>query len=170
MAAPGTAISPFDGNLLEGAAAGESATELSRRVGGVLSPAECALRVRTMLTERDIWTDPERKKLLLYRIYNLVDDLAGVAKSTQDTKDYTALTKGLDLLRKTLNEQSGATDDELRRLVAIQVPQMLAFIKAAYLKAQEILSAEYPELPFERIQDAFETALVEAEQDVPEGH
>lgn len=164
-----TAISPFDSHLLEGAAAGESATELSRRVRGVLSPAECAVRVRHMLTERDIWTDPERKKLLLYRIYGLVDDLTSVARTSQDSKDFSALTKALDLLRKTLNEQSGATDDELRRLVAIQVPQMIRFIKSAYLRAQEALSEEFPELPFERIQDAFEQALVEAEQDVPEG-
>lgn len=153
-------ISAFDKKLLELASSGLSGNELSRSLGGVYSPAECVLRVRTLLADKDIWTDPERKKMLLMRIYDLVDDLARVAATTEDTKDFTALTKALDLLRKTLNDQQGSTEEELRNLVRLQAEAMTQYLSRAMKYALEVLAREYPELPAEVLEDAFEEALV----------
>lgn len=159
-------LSAFDAELLDGAAASESPNQLSARVGGVLSPAECVLRVRALLAERDVWTDPERKKLLLYRVYGLVDEMTELARTTMDGKDYSGLTKALDLLRKVLAEQEGATDAELQRLVELQANAMLGFIDAALKRATDILTQQFPDVSKDAIELAFEEALL----DVREGN
>jgi len=155
-----TDVSPFDNRLLEGASLNKSPVELSKSIGGVFSPAECALRVRSMLEGKAFWTDPEKKQLLLYRVYDLVDDLTTKAKKSEDSKDYSALIKGLDTLRKVLADQEGVTEAELVALVRLQAGAMLGYINAAMDHAVVLLKERAPEIPAALIEDTFEEAMV----------
>lgn len=147
--------------LVTGAAGGKSATELSVMIGGTLNPAECLVRVRSILQDRDVWTDPERRKLLMHRVYTLVDDLADLADKSGDSKDFTALTRALDLLRKVLAEQGQATEEELQRFVQLEARQMLLFINTAMDRAGEILAESHPDIPSVEIAQALQQAMVE---------
>lgn len=152
-------ISRFDTILLDGAAGGKSPNELSASVGGVLSAAECLIRVRAMLSDKSIWTAPEKKALMLHRVYQLVDDLSKQAESTKDTGDFSALMRALDLLRKVLAEQGQATEEELAKMIQLESGVMLQRITAAFRYAREVIAEKYPEAPLDEIEDAFDTGL-----------
>ena len=153
-----SAISAFDARLLNGASRGMSPNELSRSIGGTLSPAECAVRVREMLADKNFWTDPERKQLLLHRVHKAVDDLFEIAENSKDAQDYSAVIRALDLLRKTLADTDGATEAELMTLVRLQAGAMIEYVETIMARAKEILGEEYPDLDLNVIEDAFETA------------
>lgn len=152
-------LSAFDERLLNGAARGLSPNELSRAIGNTLSPAECAVRVREMLADKNFWTDPERKQLLLHRVQQVADDLMDIASNSKDSQDYSALIRALDLVRKVVSEMEGATEAEMTALVRLQASAMIEFIEKAMERAKEILHEEYPDLDLNVIEDAFETAV-----------
>jgi len=152
------ALSAFDARLLNGAARGLSPNELSRSIGGTLSAAECAVRVREMLADKNFWTDPERKQLLLHRVNQIVDELMEIAKNSQDSKDYSALIRALDLARKTMGEMEGATEAEIAMMVRMQAEQMMDYMDALMRRAREILSEEHPDFDPNVIEEAIELA------------
>lgn len=152
-------LSRFDNILLSGAAGGKSGNELSASVGGTLSPAECLVRVRHILADKDVWSDIERRQLLLHRIYSLTDELTELASNTKDTKDYSALTKALELLRKILAEQGQTSEEEMQRFVKLQASTMLEFIETAFEYAENLLSEKHPEFPVLEVREAFQEGL-----------
>lgn len=158
-------LSRFDSILIDGAAGGKSANELSASVGSTLSPAECLVRVRQILADKDVWTEPERRKLLLHRIYSLTDELTELASNTKDTKDYSALTKALELLRKILSEQGQASEEEIARFVKLQASTMLQFIETAFDYAERQLSERHPDFPVLEVREAFQEGLAVSRND-----
>lgn len=161
----GTQLTRYDGILIDGAAGGRSANELSVLVNGTMSPAECVVRVRRVLADKDIWTDPERRKLMLHRVYEIVDELSDLASKTQDAKDYSALIRGMELLRKVLAEQGAISGEEMERMVRAQAGAMLGFISTAFDHAKATLQEAYPDLPMDAIENAFEEGLVLAQSE-----
>lgn len=151
-------LSAFDAKLLNGAARGLSPNELSRHIGGTLSPAECAVRVREMLADKAFWSDPERKQLLLHRVNQVVDDLFEVAGRSKDSQDYSALIRALDLARKTMSEMEGATEAEMQAMVRLQAESMMDYMDALMRRAREILSEENPDFDPNVIEEAIELA------------
>lgn len=152
------AISAFDARLLNGAARGLSPNELSRLVGGTVSPAEAAVRVREMLADKNFWSSVERKQLLLHRIHKAVEDIAERADQTKDSKDFGALIRALDLLRKSLAEMDGATEAEMAAMVRMQAADMMDYMDALMRRAREILADEYPDFNPDVIEEAIELA------------
>jgi hypothetical protein len=151
-------LSAFDEKLINGAARGMSPNELSRHIGGTLSAAECAVRVREMLADKNFWTDPERKQLLLHKVNQVVDDLFTLASSSQDNQDYSALIRALDLSRKTMAEMEGATEAEMAAMVRMQATQMMDYMDALMRRAREILAEENPDFDPNLIEEAIELA------------
>lgn len=158
-----TEVGAFDDKLLRGAANGLSPVELSRRVGGTLTPAECAVRVREILNDKAFWGGTEKKQLLLYQVQTTVEELASISKNSGDSQDYSTLIRSMDLLRKVLGEMEGQTEEELEAYVRAQAGQMVQFVSKVLDRAKEVLSEEYPELDASVIDDAFQTSMFEVE-------
>ena len=111
-----------------------------------------------MLADKNFWTDPERKQLLLHRVNQIVDELMEIAKNSQDSKDYSALIRALDLARKTMGEMEGATEAEIAMMVRMQAEQMMDYMDALMRRAREILSEEHPDFDPNVIEEAIELA------------
>lgn len=157
-----TEVGAFDDKLLRGAANGLSPVELSRRVGGTLSPAECAVRVREILNDKAFWGGTEKKQLLLYQVQTTVEELATISKNSGDSQDYSTLVRSMDLLRKVLGEMEGATEEEMRAMVRMQAEDMFNYVEAIMARARKILEEEHPEFD----PAVIEEAIVLAREDI----
>ena len=66
---PSQELTLKDHQLLQLAANGKSPIEIAEETG--IAPEAVALRIRELLSSRDIWNDLEREKLLIHSIYEL---------------------------------------------------------------------------------------------------
>lgn len=151
-----------DEKLLQMAGAGKSAQEMATVTG--MPAAKALLRVKEILRERDIWTDVERRSMLLDDLYDLKRRVQDQLENVEwlDDKQITALAKVIQTLDEGL-ERNGKIQEELvQQVTNAQSASMLRLIDAAFKRAKKILTDEFPEVPFERVQEAFQKGLTEA--------
>jgi hypothetical protein len=144
------------------AGAGKSAQEMATVTG--MPAAKALLRVKEILRERDIWTDVERRSMLLDDLYDLKRRVQDQLENVEwlDDKQITALAKVIQTLDEGL-ERNGKIQEELvQQVTNAQSASMLRLIDAAFKRAKKILTDQYPEVPFERVQEAFQKGLTEA--------
>lgn len=144
------------------AGAGKSAQEMATVTG--MPAAKALLRVKEILRERDIWTDVERRSMLLDDLYDLKRRVQDQLENVEwlDDKQITALAKVIQTLDEGL-ERNGKIQEELvQQVTNAQSASMLRLIDAAFKRAKKILTDEFPEVPFERVQEAFQKGLTEA--------
>ena len=160
-----TSVSRFDNILLSGAANGKSPEELSRLVRGTMSPAECMLHVRDILRSRNVWELPEKKQLVLHQLQDLASSIQRQYQDSGDRNDAALLLKTLSEVATLLEKQGAITEEELKMVNEAQARIMMNFIIAAYEHAQKLLAEEYPDMPFQRLQEAMQEGMaIEAGQ------
>lgn len=151
-----------DEKLLMMARDGKSGQEMSAATG--LPAAKALLRVKEILRDRDIWTDVERRAMLMDDLYDLKGRVQEQLRNVQwlDDKQITALTKVIQTLDEALEKNGKIQEELVMHVTNAQSASMLRLIDAAFKRAKKILTDEFPEVPFERVQEAFQKGLTEA--------
>jgi hypothetical protein len=128
----------IDRLLLQGAASGRSAKELSALTNGVVKPEEARLRVSALLEERDWLSQAQRKKLLLEDLHVLKDELFDRINRYASTDAVSPLVGVLKEIGNRLDKGDAATEIDLNRLYENQgvlmgrvVDQALSYMKGA---------------------------------------
>lgn len=159
----GSALNRRDTKLLEMAANNLSGEEMEAEIG--IPAAQCVIRVKQILASRDVWSEMERKQLLLQDLYALKAQIQTQNLNYFDEKQGGLLIKALTAIGNILDKQSAMTDEEINRITEANARAMLRMISAAFERAKELLQAEYPDVDIFRIESAFNSALTqEAEQ------
>jgi hypothetical protein len=152
-------LSPRDVALLQAAADGMSGLEMAQEFG--IPAAKAVLRVKELLRSNDIWTDIERRQLLMQEIYALKNKLQRQNGDYINDKQAEVLLKTITAIDSVLDKQGKITDDQLAKVTQTQAKTMVALINAAFNRAKEILSEEYPDYPLAAIEQAFNQGLNE---------
>lgn len=153
----GTALSKLDARLLEMAANNFSGEEMESSVG--VPAAQCLVRVKQVLSSRDVWTEVERKQLLLQDLYALKDKIQKQNPDYFDEKQGGMLVKTLTTIGNILDKQSAMSDEEINRITEANARAMLRLIGAAFERAKEYLRVEYPDVDIMQIESAFNSGL-----------
>lgn len=163
---PGAELALMDRHLLKAAANGWSGEDIAAKYD--IGAAEAILRIKELLNSRNIFTDIERKQLLLYSAYELKEQLEDNVVDLDDTKQVTAYLKVLSTLGDMLDKQGRITEAEMEAAARAQARALLQLIDAAYGRVREWLQAEYGDLvPVPEMDAMFQNALREiaAEED-----
>lgn len=153
----GSALNRLDTRLLEMAANNLSGEEMEATVG--VPAAQCLMRVKQILSSRDVWTEVERKQLLLQDLYALKAQIQTQNLNYFDEKQGGLLVKTLTTIGNILDKQSAMTDEEINRITEANARAMLRLISAAFQSAKEYLKIEYPNVDILEIEGVFNRAL-----------
>lgn len=141
---------------------GKSGQEMSTATG--LPAAKALIRVKEILRERDIWSEVERRAMLMDDLYELKrrvqDQLRDV--TWLDDKQILALTKVIQTLDETLEKNGKITDELVNKVSGAQAAAMLRLIDSAFKRAKKALAEQYPTLELGTLQQAFQAGLTEA--------
>lgn len=156
---PGKGISRLDANILRLAANGKSPKEIGAELH--LPAEQVMLRAREILESRDVWSERERFLLYMQDLYELKDDLQKQAKNDPgNARTVSNLIRALEQLGKSL-ERVSKINNELDDAISTQhAKQMLSWIVQAFNYAQHTLEEQYPELPWQTIDEKFREGLV----------
>lgn len=150
-------LSARDNDLLRYAAQGLSAEEIGAAVN--LPPAAVLLRVKEILSERNPWTVAEERQLLLDDMKSLKMVLMRDVQDGVDDKMAGAITKTIGGIDSILDKIGKVNKDELEVVTRAQATALLGLLRAGMERAKELLKAEFPELPADRLDEAFDQGL-----------
>lgn len=159
MAGTEVGLALQDRRLLDLAANGASGEEIEQTLG--IPAAEGILRVREILKSRDVWTEIERRQLLLHSAQKLKSKIEQYL-DVDDPKAVSGYISTLKLVGEMLDKSGRLTDEELERVTKAQAAKMLVFIEAGYGRARALLREEYPDADISLIDEAFKAGLREA--------
>lgn len=155
----GDSLTLQDRRLLDLASNGLSPEEIENTTG--VPGAEVVGRVRGILRSRDIWTDLERRQLLLHAAHKLKDKVEAFLQA-DDPKSVQAYLSTLKMVSDMLDKQGAISDDEIERVTRAQAAKMILLIEAGYGHARNLLSEEYPNVDVALLDEAFKQGLREA--------
>lgn len=153
-----TELSPRDMALLKMAADGKSGQEMQAETG--LSAAFAVLRVKELLRERDIWSEIERRQLLMQELYSLKVKLQKQNEEYINDKQAMVLLQTIQTIDNVMDKQGKITDEQLMKITQAQAHAMMSMIQAAFEHAKGLLAQENPGLDLQEIESAFNEGLV----------
>lgn len=159
-----TDLSPRDDALLKAAADGWSGQEIEDALG--IPAAKAVLRIKELLKQNDFWTDIERRQLLMHELYRIKNKIQKQTENYIDDKMGEVLLKTIKTIDEILDKTGKITDEQLMKVSQAQAGTMLQLIKAAFDRAKEVLSAEYPDVDVKVIEVAFNDALAEKAKEI----
>ena len=147
-----------DKKLLEGAARGLSANELSEMTG---LPAErCKLRVDELLEEKNVCTDVQQRQLYLHELNALKSQLQDeITKYGLDNKTATVLLNTLKAIGDVVTQSEKITADQLRVITEAQGRALMLLCSEAFIYARQELERYYPDVNVLQIETAFTNGL-----------
>lgn len=154
----GTEISPRDMALLRLASDGKSGAEMQAETG--VTAAFAVLRVKEILRERDVWTEIERRQLLMEELYRLKNKIDKQSENFIDDKNAKVLLDVILAIDTVMDKQAQITDEQLMKITQAQAQAMMGLIEAGFARAKELLAAEYPAVPVQEIEQAFNDGLM----------
>lgn len=141
-------MTPRDKKLLDMAASNATALEMEAEVG--IPAAQCVVHVKKLLAERDIWTEIERRQLLLHDLYELKDEL--LSKSNMmDPRAAGVTLQAIRLLSETLDKQTALSNEEVSRITNAQTKRMLEIIGEGF----KYMEQAFPELEADKLRNEF---------------
>lgn len=148
--------------LLEMAANNKTGEEMEAETG--VPAAQAILTVKRMLSDRDVWTEEERKALLLESLYKFKENL----EQNLNWADPKILKLYLDTLTKVGDRLDRAVEiskTQLEQVTEIQARKLLSLYEQATSRARDILGEVYPEGTVEAIDLALQQGLREVAKD-----
>ena len=139
-----------DKKLLDLAASNATPNEMEAATG--IPAAQAVTRVKTLLQSRDVWSELERRQLLLHDLYNLKNKLIDEAGDDRTTL------RAISLLSDTLDKQYAITKEEMEQVSEVHARRMLEMIGKAF----QHMEAQFPELESDDLRNAFARGLEEA--------
>ena len=157
-----------DKKLLEGAARGLSANELSEMTG--LPVERCKLRVDELLEEKNVWTDVQQRQLYLHELNALKTQLQDeLTKYGLDNKTATVLLNTLKAIGDVVTQSEKITADQLRVITEAQGRALMLLCSQAFVYARQELEKHYPEVDILVIEQAFTEGLKNKAQEITGG-
>jgi hypothetical protein len=101
-------VNVLDELLLRLAAGGASGEEMERQTG--IGAAQAVVHVKRMLQNRDIWTELERRQLLLLELNELKDSLKQNAMDVKDPQHARLLLQTLQAIAQRLDAETKKLD------------------------------------------------------------
>lgn len=150
-----------DHALLTLAANNKSGVEMQEETG--VPAAQAILRVRQLLSDKDVWTEEERKKLLLESLYSLKERIEGVIDHA-DPKSVGSYLATLKTIGDRLDAASQINEKALEKITRTQAMLLLSVFSVATDRAKEILSLTHPDALMDEIDAALRVGLLEAAQ------
>lgn len=151
------ALSLRDEKLIEAAANGWSGEEMENKFG--VPAAQAIVRVRELLRSRDVWTDLEKRSLLLHSAYALKAKIEH-GLDTDDSKQVDAYLRILKAVGDMLDRQGAITQADMDKVTDAQAYRLLQLIEAGYGRARKLLEAEYGDhIDLSLLDEAFREGL-----------
>ena len=154
-----------DDKLLRLAAQGLSPEQMSAEMG-TLTPEECAARVKFLLRSTDIYTPYEEVQLLiesLSLLKGMYEENPGLLQRA--AQDAMAYAKVCERYEKALDMKNRIRADQDEKVTAAQGRKLMELVKAGYYRARDLLKDQYPAVPIEKVDEAFQIGLREAAMD-----
>lgn len=139
-----------DKKLIQAAADGLSPEEMEIKFG--IPAAQCLVQIKTILAQRDVWTEVERKQLLLHDLYELKAKIQEQNKNYIDEKQGGVLLKVVTTIDNILSNQGKISEEELTKVTETNAKAMVRLISSAWKYARELLESEYPEADSKKIE------------------
>lgn len=155
----GKELGPRDMALLAETAKGKSPQEVGDYLG--LPAAQVVLRVKSLLQDRDVYTEIEQRQLFLMDLVSIKNKLMDQMKSYADKDNATTALKTIKLMDEILDKQGKISDEQLMKVTTAHANAMVRLISAAFERARDLLAAEYPEVDIKQIEATFNEALKE---------
>ena len=152
-------LGPRDKAMLVEARKGKSMQEIGDYLG--LPAAQVTLRIKEILTTRDVFTEIEQRQLYMMDLVEIKSKLMEQMKSYADKDNATTALKTIKLMDEILDKQGKISDDQLMKVTTAHAGAMVRLIAAAFERAKDLLAAEYPEVDVKQIEAAFNDALKE---------
>lgn len=159
-------ISLLDETLIRLAASGKSGQEMET-ITGIPGP-QAVQHVKELMTQRDIWTEHQRRQLLLHELNELKNSLTEAAVTFKDNESARLLLKTLQEIGKRLDSQQVKLDDDMMKLTEYQQKVLLRAMDSALSFAKRQLAEKYPQVSPEELDELVSEGLVLAKHEIME--
>lgn len=157
-------VSLLDETLLRAAASGRSGEEMEQLSG--VPAAQAVLHVKQLLSRRDIWTEVERRQLLLHELNELKDSLSQEALVMRDQDSARLLLKVLQEIGRRLDQERTQLDLDVIKLSEYQGRVLLRAMDSALSFAKAELAERYPLVPKEELDELVAEGLIRAKGEI----
>lgn len=157
-------LSLLDEALIKAAASGKSADEMEQLTG--IPAAQAVLHVKQLLARRDIWTEVERRQLLLHELNELKESLSSAAVQLRDGDSARLLLKVLQEIGRRLDQERTRLDVDVIRLTEYQEKVLLRAMDSALNFAKGELAERYPLVPRQELEELVAEGLLRAKNEL----
>mgnify|MGYP003674704977 FL=1 len=157
-------VSLLDETLMRAAASGKSGDEMEQLTG--VPAAQAVMHVKQMLSRRDIWSEVERRQLLLHELNDLKESLTDRAVQMQDDDSARLLLKVLQEIGKRLDSERTQLDIDIIKLTEYQERILLRAMDSALNFAKGELSERYPEINKNELDELVGQGLLKAKYEI----
>ena len=160
----GNEVSLLDEALIRAAASGKSGEEMELLTG--IPAAQAVLHVKQLLGRRDIWSEMERRQLLLHELNELKDSLTDRAVQLQDDDSARLLLKVLQEIGRRLDQETTKLDVDILKLTEYQERILLRAMDSALNFAKKELAERYPDVKKEDLEELVGQGLLNAKYEL----
>jgi len=157
-------VNVLDELLLRLAAGGASGEEMERQTG--IGAAQAVVHVKRMLQNRDIWTELERRQLLLLELNELKDSLKQNAMDVKDPQHARLLLQTLQAIAQRLDAETKKLDIDVSLVTEHQAKVMGRAFDVALEHVKKELTAKFPEIEKGEIDKLAHEGLVKAKYEL----
>lgn len=157
-------VSLLDETLMRAAAAGKSGEEMEMLTG--IPAAQAVLHIKNLLGRRDIWSEVEKRQLLLHELNDLKDSLTDRALELQDDESAKLLLKVLQEIGRRLDSERTKLDIDIVKLTEYQERVLLRAMDSALNFAKGELLERHPEVNREELDNLVGQGLLKAKYEI----
>lgn len=143
--------------LVQAAASGKTAQEMETLYG--IPAAQCLDHIRTVLSQRDVWSELEQEQLLLFEWQRLKDMLWDRAQNPDDPISTTQLINVLKEVGRIVESRKDANERQLEKVAQLQAVKVMQFMTAAFEAATLELADKYPDVSPEELSQLYERQI-----------
>jgi pantothenate synthetase len=140
----GKEVAALDEILLRLAANGASADEIERQTG--IPAAQAVMHIKKILQSRDIWTEFERRQLLLRELNELKESMRQNALEMKDPQSARLLLQTLQTIATRLDSEQKQLDVDIVKVTEHQAKVMGRAFDVALEHVKKELTAKFPEI------------------------
>jgi len=157
-------VALLDDMLLQAAADGRSGEEIERLTG--VPAAQAVMHIKQLLASRDVWTEFERRQLLLRELNELKDSLRSMALDAGDVDHARLMLKTLETIGRRLDAEQKQIDVDAIKVTEHQARVMGRAFEIALEYMKKELAFRYPEVLPAELDSLASAGLVKAKYDL----
>lgn len=157
-------IAALDEILLRLAANGASADEIERQTG--IPAAQAIMHIKKILQSRDIWTEFERRQLLLRELNELKESMRQNALEMKDPQSARLLLQTLQTIAQRLDSEEKQLNVDIVKVTEHQAKVMGRAFDIALNHMKNELMKLYPEVSRGELDSMAQEGLIKAKYDL----